>query len=154
MPGGRHPSAAARSSLAAAAECRHLAIPKLETKSLMQWQPIFSHLPRPLVQDYYDVPDKSAGRRCAAGIRYCPGPAHVGPTRSLPRRLAAPHHLERVRSNKAPTLAAFDCASRTIEPDTLIRGDFSHGVTDLLLSLPFRSASATGQHPDQSLPAL
>ncbi len=40
--------------------------------------------------------------------------------------------------NTLPDPACFDCARRTIEPDTLIRGDFSHGVTDLLLSLPFR----------------
>jgi hypothetical protein len=40
-----------------------------------------------------------------------------------------------------PNPACFDCAGRTIEPDTLIRSDFSHGVTDLLLRLPFRTGT-------------
>jgi Putative transposase, YhgA-like len=43
-----------------------------------------------------------------------------------------------LRHKSLPDPYCFDCARRTIEPDTLIRGDFSHGVTDLLLSLPFR----------------
>ena len=38
-----------------------------------------------------------------------------------------------------PDLGCFDFSRRTIEPDTLIRSDFSHGVTDLLVRLPFRS---------------
>jgi hypothetical protein len=37
-----------------------------------------------------------------------------------------------------PDPSRFDFASRTIEPDTMIRGDFSHAVTDLLVRLPFR----------------
>ncbi len=40
--------------------------------------------------------------------------------------------------NTLPDPGCFDFARRTIEPDTLIRGDFSHGATDLLLRLPFR----------------
>ncbi len=32
----------------------------------------------------------------------------------------------------------FDCRKRIIEPDTLIRSDFSHGITDLLIRLPYR----------------
>src|SRR5579883_3177251 len=47
------------------------------------------------------------------------------------------------RHPNLPNPNGFDCAHRTIEPDTLIRGDFSHGVTDLLLRLPFR----TGDRP-------
>jgi len=43
------------------------------------------------------------------------------------------------RHNAAlPDPQRFDCAQRTIEPDTLIRTDFSHGITDLLIRLPFR----------------
>jgi len=37
-----------------------------------------------------------------------------------------------------PDPGRFDFAKRSIEPDTLVRGDFSHGVTDLLVRLPFR----------------
>ena len=43
------------------------------------------------------------------------------------------------RYRDLPDLGCFDFARRTIEPDTLIRSDFSHGVTDLLVRLPFRS---------------
>ena len=42
------------------------------------------------------------------------------------------------RYRALPDLSCFDFARRTIEPDTLIRSDFSHGVTDLLVRLPFR----------------
>jgi Putative transposase, YhgA-like len=48
------------------------------------------------------------------------------------------HILARLYST-LPDPGLFDFARRTIEPDTLIRADFSHGVTDLLLRLPFRS---------------
>jgi hypothetical protein len=37
-----------------------------------------------------------------------------------------------------PDLRCFDFGRRIIEPDTLIHGDFSHGITDLLVRLPFR----------------
>ena len=43
------------------------------------------------------------------------------------------------RYRDLPDLGCFDFSRRTIEPDTLIRSDFSHGVTDLLVRLPFRS---------------
>jgi len=42
------------------------------------------------------------------------------------------------RYRALPDLRCFDFARRTIEPDTQIRSDFSHGVTDLLVRLPFR----------------
>jgi hypothetical protein len=53
------------------------------------------------------------------------------------------HDLLRLLARRHPTLPdpnGFDCARRTIEPDTLIRSDFSHGVTDLLLRLPFQTS--------------
>jgi hypothetical protein len=52
------------------------------------------------------------------------------------------HDLLRLLARRHPTLPdsrGFDCSRRTIEPDTLIRSDFSRGVTDLLLRLPYRS---------------
>jgi len=52
--------------------------------------------------------------------------------RDLIRFLAARHET-------VPEADCFDFVHRTIEPDTLIRSDFSHGVTDLLVRLPFRS---------------
>jgi Putative transposase, YhgA-like len=42
------------------------------------------------------------------------------------------------RYKTLPDPSGFDFAARTIEPDTLIRSDFSHGVTDLLVRLPFQ----------------
>lgn len=47
--------------------------------------------------------------------------------------------LFRILAFRDPTLFAehrFDCSKRTIEPETLIRSDFSHGITDLLIRLP------------------
>jgi hypothetical protein len=44
-----------------------------------------------------------------------------------------------------PDPSHFDFASRTIEPDTMIRGDFSHAVTDLLVRLPFRIVEQTSE---------
>jgi len=44
------------------------------------------------------------------------------------------------RHKTLPELRCFDFARRTIEPDTLIRSDFSQGVTDLLVRLPFRAS--------------
>ena len=44
-----------------------------------------------------------------------------------------------------PEPSRFNFARRTIEPDTLIRSDFSHGVTDLLIRLPFRKANGIGE---------
>ncbi len=41
------------------------------------------------------------------------------------------------RYTTLPDPRCFKFARRTIEPDTQIRGDFSHGITDLLLRLPF-----------------
>jgi hypothetical protein len=38
-----------------------------------------------------------------------------------------------------PAAGSFDFDRRSIEPDTHIRSDFSHGVTDLLVRLPFRA---------------
>jgi hypothetical protein len=46
-----------------------------------------------------------------------------------------------LRHESLPGPDCFDFARRTIEPDTLIRSDFSHGVTDLLVRLPFRSSA-------------
>lgn len=40
-----------------------------------------------------------------------------------------------------PEPSHFDFLRRTIEPDTLIRSDFSRGVTDLLIRLPFRGGA-------------
>ncbi len=47
-------------------------------------------------------------------------------------------HLLALRFRTLPNPQGFDCSKRTVEPDTLIRGDFSHGITDLLVRLPFR----------------
>jgi hypothetical protein len=46
-------------------------------------------------------------------------------------------HLLARRHPALPNPRSFHCARRVIEPDSLIRGDYSHGVTDLLLRLPF-----------------
>jgi hypothetical protein len=43
------------------------------------------------------------------------------------------------RHSALPDPNAFDFARRTIEPDTHIRSDFSHGVTDLLIRLPYKT---------------
>ena len=44
-----------------------------------------------------------------------------------------------------PDPQCFDFARRTIEPDTLIRSDFSHGITDLLVKLPFRTGGQVSE---------
>src|SRR5438270_8530846 len=44
-----------------------------------------------------------------------------------------------LRYRSMPDANCFDFTRRTIEPDTLIRSDFSHGITDLLVRLPFRT---------------
>jgi hypothetical protein len=58
---------------------------------------------------------------------------HPGNLHDLFRMLARVHQT-------LPDPQGFDFAQRTIEPDTMIRSDFSHSVTDLLVRLPFRSA--------------
>jgi recombination-promoting nuclease RpnB len=55
-----------------------------------------------------------------------------------PRNLQDLLRLLAWRQPATPDPRCFDFARRTIEPDTLIRGDFSHGITDLLVRLPFR----------------
>jgi hypothetical protein len=47
-----------------------------------------------------------------------------------------------LRYHNLPDANRFDFSRRTIEPDTLIRADFSHGITDLLVRLPLQ----TGKH--------
>jgi hypothetical protein len=42
-----------------------------------------------------------------------------------------------------PRPQRFDFERRDIQPDMFIRGDFSHGVTDLLVRLPFRDGELT-----------
>jgi hypothetical protein len=59
---------------------------------------------------------------------------NAGNLRDLMRFLAFRHET-------LPGPDCFDFARRTIEPDTLIRSDFSHGITDLLVRLPFKSGA-------------
>jgi hypothetical protein len=72
---------------------------------------------------------------------------HNFPENGVKFLLHHPNNLQdllRLLAGRHPALpdpAGFDCARRTIEPDTIIRGDFSHGVTDLLLRLPFRTSN-------------
>ncbi len=61
-----------------------------------------------------------------------------GNLEDLLRLLAARHQT-------LPPPDRFDFARRSIEPDTFIRGDFSHGITDLLVRLPFSTGGEASE---------